>query len=131
MTRWTFVSKVMSLLFNILSRFVIAFLPRSNHLLILWLVTICRDFGVQKNKVCHCFHCFPIYLLWSQFFECWVLSQLFEFPLTFIKKIFSSASLSAISVVSSAHLRLLKSLPAILIPACASSSLAFCMMYSA
>ena len=37
LTRWTFVSKVMSLLFNMLSRFVIAFLPRSNHLLILWL----------------------------------------------------------------------------------------------
>ena len=37
LTRWTFVSKVMSLLFNILSRFVIAFLPRSKHLLISWL----------------------------------------------------------------------------------------------
>ena len=37
LTRWTFVHKVMSLLFNILSRFVIAFLPRSNHLLISWL----------------------------------------------------------------------------------------------
>ena len=49
---------------------------------------------------------------------------------TFIKKHFSS-SLSAIRVVSSAYLRLLIFLPAILIPACASSSLAFCMMYSA
>ena len=37
LTRWTFVSKVMSLLFNMLSRFVIAFLPRSKHLLISWL----------------------------------------------------------------------------------------------
>ena len=37
LTRWTFVGKVMSLLFNMLSRFVIAFLPRSKHLLILWL----------------------------------------------------------------------------------------------
>ena len=37
LTRWTFVGKVMSLLFNILSRFVIAFLPRSKHLLISWL----------------------------------------------------------------------------------------------
>ena len=36
-TRWTFVGKVMSLLFNILSRLVIAFLPRSKHLLISWL----------------------------------------------------------------------------------------------
>ena len=37
LTRWTFVSKVMSLLFNTLSRLVIAFLPRSKHLLISWL----------------------------------------------------------------------------------------------
>ena len=54
------------------------------------------------------------------------------FPLssfTFIKKLFSSSSLSAIRVVSSVYLRLLIFLPAILIPACASSSLAFHMMY--
>ena len=37
LTKWTFVSKVMSLLFTVLSRFVIAFLPRSKHLLISWL----------------------------------------------------------------------------------------------
>ena len=59
----TFVGKVMSLLFNTLSKFVIAFLPRSKHLLIFMaVVTICSDFGDQENKVCHCFHCFPIYL---------------------------------------------------------------------
>ena len=56
LTRWTFVDKVMSLLFNMLSRLVITFLPRSKRLLILWLqspsaVTICSDFGDQKNKV--------------------------------------------------------------------------------
>ena len=50
---------------------------------------------------------------------------------TFIKRLFSSSSLSAIRVVSSAYLRLLIFLPAILIPACASSSPAFLMMYSA
>ena len=49
---------------------------------------------------------------------------------TFIKRLFSS-SLSAIRVVSSVYLKLLIFLPAILIPACASSSLTFCMMYSA
>ena len=38
LTRWTFVYKVMSLLFNTVSRFVIAFLPRSKHLSILWLI---------------------------------------------------------------------------------------------
>ena len=52
-------------------------------------------------------------------------------PFTFIKRYFSSSSLSAIRVVSSAYLRLLIFLLAILIPACASSSLAFCMIYSA
>ena len=66
LTRRTFVGKVMSLLLSILSRLVITFLPRSKRLLISWLqLTICSDFGAQKNKVCHCFHCFPIYLPWS------------------------------------------------------------------
>ena len=50
---------------------------------------------------------------------------------TFIKRLFISSLLSSISVVLSAYLRLLIFLPAILIPACASSSLAFHMMYSA
>ena len=57
-----FVGKVMPLLFNILSRLVINFLPRSKRLLISWLqLTICSDFGPPKI-VCHCFHCFPFYL---------------------------------------------------------------------
>ena len=60
LTRWTFVGKEMSLLFNMLSRFVIAFLPRSKCLNFMAAVTICSDFGAQENKVCHCF---PIYLL--------------------------------------------------------------------
>ena len=60
---WTFVGKVMSLLFNMLSRLVVTFLPRSKLFLILWLQSIiCSDFGAQKDKVCHCFHCFLIYL---------------------------------------------------------------------
>ena len=68
---------------------------------------------------------------WSSFSECWVLSQLFLLSsFTFIKRLFSS-SLSAIRVVSSSHLRQLLFLLAIWIPACASSSLAFHMMYSA
>ena len=63
LTRRTFVSKVMSLLFNMLSRLVITFLPGSKHLLIFMAaVTICSDFEAQKNKVCHCSHCFPTYL---------------------------------------------------------------------
>ena len=64
LTRWIFVRKVMSLLFNKLSRLVIAFLSRSKclHLQMVAAVTICSDFGAQEYKVCHCFHCFPIYL---------------------------------------------------------------------
>ena len=66
LTRWTFVGKVMSLLFNMLSRLVMAFLPRSKHLLISWLQSPSAViFGAPQNKVCHCFHCFPNYLPWS------------------------------------------------------------------
>ena len=67
---------------------------------------------------------------WSSFSECWALSQLFHSPLSLSSRD-SSSSLSAIRVVSSAYLRLLIFLPAVLIPACASSSSAFLFMYSA
>ena len=54
LTRWTSAGKVMSMLFSMLSRFVIAFLPRSKHLFnFTAAVTICSDFGAQENKVCH------------------------------------------------------------------------------
>ena len=67
LTRWIFVGKVMSLLFNMLSRLVITFLPRSKHLLIsrLQSPTAVILETLQKNKVYHCFHCFPIRLPWS------------------------------------------------------------------
>ena len=62
LTRWTFVDKVMSLLFNMLSRLVIIFLPRSKCLLISWLQSPSAVIlEPPKNKVSHCFHCFPIY----------------------------------------------------------------------
>ena len=60
--RRTFVGKVMSLLFNMLSRFVIAFLPRSKYLLILWLQSPSAVILEPKKIVCHCILCFPIYL---------------------------------------------------------------------
>ena len=64
LTRRIFVGKVMSRLFNILSRLVIAFLPRGNHLFISWLQSPSAVIlEPPQNKVCHCFHCFPIYLL--------------------------------------------------------------------
>ena len=76
LTRRTFVGKVMSLLFNMLPRLVITFLPRSKCLNFMASVTICSDFGAQKNKVWHCFHCFPIYLPWSDGPKCHDLSFL-------------------------------------------------------
>ena len=76
LTRPTFVGKVMSLLFNMLSRLVITFLPRSKHLNFMAAVTICSNFGAQENKVCHCFHCFPTYLPWSDMTRCHDLSFL-------------------------------------------------------
>ena len=63
LTRWTFVGKVMSLLFNMLSRLVIAVLPRSKHLLISWLPSPSAVIlELPKIKVSHCFHCFPDHL---------------------------------------------------------------------
>ena len=65
LTRWTFVGKVMSLLFNMLSRLVITFLPRNNHLLISWMQSPYAVILEPRKIVCHCFHCFPSYLQWS------------------------------------------------------------------
>ena len=78
LTRWTFVGKLMSLLFNMLSRFVVAFLPRSQCLLISWLQSPFAMILDPKKIKCHCFHCLPIMkwwerMPWSEFFECWVV----------------------------------------------------------
>ena len=139
LTRWTSVSKVISLLFNMLSRLVITFLPRSKCLLISWLqspsavilepkkiksVTV----SIVSPSICH-----EVMGLDAMIFVFWMLSFKPAFSLssfTFIKRLFSSSLLSAIRVVSAAYLRLLIFLLAILIPVCVSSSLAFCMMYS-
>ena len=73
LTRWTFVSKVMSLLFNMLSQLVTTFLPRHKHLLISWLQSVILE---PKKIVCHYFHCFPIYFPWSDGTRCHDLSFL-------------------------------------------------------
>ena len=62
LTAQTFVGKVMSLLFNMLSRLVIISSMEQASFNFMAAVTMCSDFGAQRNKVCHCFHCFPIYL---------------------------------------------------------------------
>ena len=100
-------------------------------------MTICIDFGAPKNKVSYTVCpsiCHEVMGPDAMIFVFWILSFKPTFSLssfTFIKRPFSFSSLSAIRVVSSACLRLLVFLPAILIPACASSSPAFLMMYSA
>ena len=140
LTIWTFVSRVMSLLFNTLSRFVIAFLPRSNHLLISWLQSPSAVILEPKKKksvttstfspsICHdvmgLVAMIWVFLIFS-FKPALSLSSF-----TLIKKLFHSSLLSAIRVVSSAYLRLLMILPPILIPACNSSNTAFLIMCSA
>ena len=62
LTRLNLAGKVMSLLFNMLSRLVIMFLPRSKHLLISWLQSPSAVILETKKIVSHCYHCFPIYL---------------------------------------------------------------------
>ena len=113
----------MYLLFNMLSRLVIAFLPRSKHLLFSWLQSpsaVILEPEVMKLDA-------VIFVFWMLSFK--PAFSLFSFP--FIKRIYSSSLFSALMVVSSSYLRLLTFLPAILIPACASSGLAFLIMYCA
>ena len=139
LTRWTFVGKVMSLLFNMLSRSVIAFLSGKRHLLISWLQSLSAvileppknvsTVSIVSPSISH-----EVMGPDAMILVFWMLSFKPTFSLssfTFIKRLFSSSSLSAIRVVSSAYLRLLIFLPEILIPACASSSPVFLMMYSA
>ena len=59
LTGWTYVGKVMSLFFNMLSRWVIAFLPRSEYLLISWLQSLSAVILEPRKIKCHCFYCFP------------------------------------------------------------------------
>ena len=139
LTRQTFVGKVMSLLFNMLSKLVITFLPRCKHLFISWLQSPSAViFGVPKLMYDTVSTVSPsisrevmgqdalILVFWMLSFKPTLSLSSFNF----IRRLFSSSTLSAIRVVSSAYLRLLIFLLAIFIPACASSSPAFLMMYS-
>ena len=130
----------MSLLFTMLSRLVKTFLPRSKCLLISWLqspsAVILETPKIKSVTVSTVPYLFAMKWLGpdAMILVFWMLRCKPTFSLssfTFIKRLFSSSSLSAISVVSSAYLRLLIFLPAILIPACASSSPVLLVMYSA
>ena len=126
LTKWTFVGKVMSFLFNTLSRFVIAFLPRSKHHLISWLQSLSAVILEPKEinsltvstvspSICH-----EVMGLDAMILVFWMLSFKPTFSLssfTFIKRLYSSSSLSAIRVVSSAYLKLSIFFLAILISA--------------
>ena len=131
LTRWTFVSRVRSLFFNMLSGLVIAFLTRSKHLLISWLQSTSQWFWRPTNGSCHWFHVFLFYLPWNDRTRChdlsfWMLFHSFLslssigsfFPLDFLP-------------LEWYHLHILTFLPAVLIPAHKLSSPAFHMMYSA
>ena len=137
LNRWIFVDKVMSLLFNMLSRLVITFLPRSKHLFISWLQSPSAvileppkiksaTVSIVSPSICHevIGPDAMIFVFWMWSFK--PTSSLSSF--TFINRLFSSSP-SAIRVVSAVYLRLLIFLLAFLIPACASSSQAF-LLYS-
>ena len=140
LTRQTFVGRVMSLHFNKLSRLVITFLLKSKRLLISWLqspsAVILEPQKIKSATVStvSLSICREVMRPDAMILVFWMLSFKPTFSLssfTFIKRLFSSSSLYAVRVVSSAYLRWLIFLPAILIPACASSSPGFLMMYSA
>ena len=140
LTRQTFVGKVMSLLFNMLSKLIIAFLPRRKCLLISWLqspsavilepnkiksVTV----SIVSPSICH-----EVMGPDAMILVFWMLSFMPTFSLysfTFIRRLYSPSSLSAIKVVSSVYLKLLIFLPAILIQACALSGqhFAWCTLH--
>ena len=140
LTRWTLVGKVMPLLLNTVSWLAITFLPRSKRLVVSWLQSPSAvileprkiksaTLSTPSPSICH-----EVMEPDAMILVFWLLSFKPTFSLssfTFIKWLFSSSSLSVKRVVSSAYLRLLIFLPAILIPACTSCSPAFHMIYSA
>ena len=131
-----FIGRVTSLLYNILSRFVITFLPRSKHLLISCLQSPSAVILEPKKRksstfppsICHEVMAPEATILVFLIFSFKLALSVSSF--TLIKRLFSSSSLYAIRVLWSAYLRLLMFLPAILSPACNSSSPAFVMMGS-
>ena len=141
LTLSTFVGKVVSLLFNMLFKFFIVFLPRSKHLLISQLQSLSSvkeileprkikfvTVSIVSPSICH-----EVMVPDAKVFVFWMLSFKPAFSLSSfsIKRPFSCSSLSAIRMVSSTYMRLLLFLPEIFISAYALSSLAFPMMHSA
>ena len=137
----TFISKVISLLFNILLRFVIAFLPRSKHLLISWLqspsvlILEPKKINFVTATSFHSSICHEVMGPDATVLVFFMLSFKPAFSLssfTLIRRLFRSPLLSDIKVADMpcAYLRLLMLIPVVLMPACDSSSLTFHMIYS-
>ena len=126
---WTFVGKVMSLLFNTLTTFVIALPPRGKHLIFMAAVAVCAQPNKIKSVSTSTFSlsfCYELMRLDVMILVFWMLNfkPLFSFSFFILtNSLFSSSSFSAIRMVSSAYLRLLVFLLAILIPTCDSSNL--------
>ena len=139
LTIWTFVGKVISLLFNMLSRYVISFLPRSKHLLISWLQL--PSAVILESKKIMSFTVFVVSLSIchkvmgpdAMILVFWMLSfkPAFSLDSFTIKRLFSSSLLSCHKGGVICISEVIDISPAILIPACVSSSLALLMMYSA
>ena len=124
LTIWTFIGKVMALLFNMTSRFVIAFLPRSKHLLVSWLQSpsaVILEPKKIKSVTASTFSpsiCHEVMGPDAMILVFWTLSSKPAFSLssfTFIKRLCSSSPFSSVRMVSSAYLRLLTFLLAIMI----------------
>ena len=137
LTRQNFIGEEMSLLFKILPTFIITFLQKSKRLLISWLqspsAVILEPQKIKSKVTVSPYICHEVMGLDDMILAFGVLSfnPAFSFSIfALIRRLFSSSSLSAIRVVSSAYLRLLIFLLVMLIPTCDSSSRAFCMMYS-
>ena len=126
LTMWTFIDKVMSLIFNTPSRFIIAILPRSKNLLISWLQSPSMVILESRKTKSITASTFPLQFAikwwdqmpWSYLIVFWMLNFKPVFSLssfTPIKRLFSSSSLPAIGGVSSAYLRMLAFLQEIFI----------------
>ena len=137
---YTSVSKEMSLLFNMLSRFVIAFFTRNKHLLIFWLRSPSSVILEPKKEKCHCFHFFPLSLIHQvmgpdhKIFIFLMLNFKPGFSLSFftlIKRLFSSSSTFCHygGIICISEIIDISRPP--VFPACNLSSLAFRLMYSA
>ena len=137
-TRWTFVCKLMSLLFSMLSRFVIGFLPRSKCLLNSWLQspsTVILDLKQIRSVTVSIFSPFIFYEVMgsdAMILVFWMLSfnpGLSLSSFTLIRNLFSYSSLSVISVVLPAYLRFFNTSPGNLDSSLSFIQLTFCIMY--